>query len=153
MSKLTKNVQQAKDEQFRKLATKTVVCQSLNCPIREHCLRSVLKDYVPEDYIIVKAINLRNPKMQSEDCPQYCPDHPVRMPLGLKQMYYDMPTHLGRAIKNRLIYLLNRKLYYEYHNGRRPVTPDVEAIIRQTLLAAGWQQDPAFDGYVEEYLI
>ena len=35
---------------------------------------------------------------------------------------------------------------------RRPITPDVEATIRQTLLAFGWQQEPTFDGYTEEYL-
>ena len=32
------------------------------------------------------------------------------------------------------------------------VTADVEATIRQTLLAAGWTQEPIFDDYVEEYL-
>lgn len=90
--------------------------------------------------------------MQSEGCPQYCSDQPVRMPLGLKKMYYDMPSRLERAIKNRLISHQNRKQYYEYHSAKRPVTPDVEQLIRQTLLAAGWQQEPVFDGYVEEYL-
>ena len=120
--------------------------------MREHCLRSILKDYVPEEYPVVTAVNLRNPKMQQSDCPQYCPDQPVRMPLGLTAMYHDMPYHLVRPIKNRLIHLLSRKRYYEYHNGRRPVTPDVEATIRQTLLAIGWTAEPAFDDYVEEYL-
>ena len=134
------------------MATKGVVCQSLDCPIREHCLRSILKDYVPEDYPVVTAVNLRNPKMQQADCPRYCPDEPVRMPLGLKQMYYDMPHRQERTVKNRLISLFSRKRYYEYHNGRRPVTPDVEATIRQTLLTSGWQAEPVFDGYVEEYL-
>ena len=32
------------------------------------------------------------------------------------------------------------------------VTADVEATIRQTLLAAGWTQEPLFDSHVEEYL-
>ena len=141
-----------KEEQFKEMSTKTIVCQSPSCPKREHCLRNILKDYVPENYPVVTAVNLGNPKMQNDDCPQYCPDEPVRMPLGLKRMYYDMPGRLERTIKNRLIYLTNRKLYYEYHNGRRPVTPDVERLIRQTLLAAGWQQEPVFDGYVEKYL-
>ena len=153
MSKLSQNAQQAKEEQFREMATKTAVCQSQDCPIREHCLRRILNDYVPENNQVVSVVNLRNPKMQKEDCPRYCSDQPVRMPLGLKRMYYDMPHHLERTIKNRLIYLTNRKLYYEYHNGRRPVTPDVEQLIRQTLLAAGWTQEPVFDDYVEEYLI
>ena len=147
-----KSLQERKD-QFREMATKAAVCQSLSCPIKEHCLRSVLKDYVPENYFVVTDVNLRNPKVQSTDCPQYCPDEPVRMPLGLKRMYYDMPHHLERTIKNRLIYLFSRKRYYEYHNGKRSVTPDVEQLIRETLLAFEWQEEPVFDSYVEEYLI
>jgi hypothetical protein len=140
------------EETFREMATKGVACQSQDCPLREHCLRSILKDYVPEDYLVVTSVNLRNPKMQREDCPKYCPDEPVPMPIGLKQMYYDMPHHLERSVKNRLISLFSRKRYYQYHNGQRPVTPDIEATIRQTLLTFGWTEAPVFDGYVEEYL-
>ena len=147
------NAVNAREEKFREIATKATVCQSVACPVREHCLRSILKDYVPEHYLMVTAVNLGNPRMQQEGCPQYRPDEPIRMPLGLKRMYYDMPHHLERAIKNHLISLFSRKRYYEYHGGRRPVTPDIERLIRQTLLAAGWQQAPVFDDYVEEYLI
>ena len=143
---------ETRETTFRTMATKGAICQSQVCPIREHCLRSILKDYVPERYPIVSAVNLGNPRMQREGCPQYCPDEPVRMPLGLKQMYYDMPHHLERSVKNRLISIYSRKRYYEYHNGKRPVTSDVEQTIRQTLLASGWQQEPVFDAYAEEYL-
>ena len=147
------NAVNAREEKFREMATKTTVCQSEACPIREHCLRSILKDYMPEHYPTVTAVNLGNPRMQTLDCPQYRPDEPVRMPLGLKRMYYDMPHHLERAIKNHLINLFSRKRYYDYHCGRRPVTPDVEPIIRQSLLDFGWQQEPVFDDYTEEYLL
>ena len=152
MSKLSKKLQETQEEQFREMATKGAVCQSQDCPIREHCLRSILKDYVPETYPVVTVVNLGNPKMQQEGCPQYRLDKPVRMPLGLVKMYYDMPHHLERAIKNHLINLFSRKRYYEYHGGKRPVTPDIERIIRQTLLSSGWTQEPVFDSYVEKYL-
>lgn len=142
----------ARDERLREIATKATICQSQSCPIREHCLRCILKDYVPEHYPAVLAVHLGNPKMQTADCPQFCPDEPVRMPIGLKRMYFDMPRHLERTVKNRLISLLTRKRYYQYHGGRRPVTSDVEQLIRQTLLAAGWTQEPVFDDYTEEYL-
>ncbi len=151
-SKLSKIAPEANEAKFREMATKGPVCQSQTCPVRERCLRFILNVYVPENQIVVNDINLRNPKMQKDDCPKFSPDAPVRMPLGLKQMYYDMPHHIERAVKNHLISLFTRKRYYEYHNGQRPVTPDIEATIRQTLLAAGWTQEPTFDGYVEEYL-
>ena len=144
---------QARDDKFREMAKNNAVCQSQNCPVKEHCLRSILMNYVPENYPVVTAVNLRNPMTQKADCPNYCSDEPVRMPLGFKQMYYDMPGRLERAIKNRLINLFSRRRYYDYHCGRRPVTPDVEQIVRQTLLDFGWQQQPVFDDYTEEYLL
>ena len=152
MSKQIGTHTKSREEQFRKMATSGAVCQSEICPLREHCLRSLLRDYVPENYPLVTDVNLRNPEMQKEDCPRYCPDEPVRLPLGLTRMYYDMPGHLERTIKNHLIALFSRKRYYEYHNGRRPITSDAERIIRQTLLTYGWQHEPVFDGYAEEYL-
>ena len=153
MIKKNSTPDKTKEEKFREIVTKAAVCQSQICPMRTNCLRSILKDYVPENYPLVTSVNLRNPRMQRSDCPQYCPSEPVRMPLGLSQMYYDMPRHLERTIKNRLISLFSRKRYYEYHSAKRPVTPDIEATIRQTLLAFGWTQEPTFNSYVEEYLL
>ena len=81
-----------KEEKYREIVTKAAVCQSQICPMQTNCLRSILKDYVPENYPLVMSVNLRNLRMQRSDCPQYCPSEPVRMPLGLSQMYYDMPV-------------------------------------------------------------
>ena len=147
-----KTAPEAREELFREMVKKGSVCQSPSCPRREHCLRYVLKDYVPENYPVVTVVNLRNPRMQRDDCPRYCPSEPLRMPLGLSKMYDVIPSRLARDIKHHLIALFSRKRYYEYHSGRRPITPDVEATIRQTLLAFGWHQEPTFDGYIEQYL-
>lgn len=148
-----REAQMTRDDLFRGFVTKGAVCQSQSCPRREHCLRTILKDYVPENYPVVTVVNLRNPKMQGEDCPQYCPSEPLRMPLGISKMYDDIPSRLARDIKQRLIALFSRRRYYDYHTGRRPITPDIEATIRQTLLAFGWTQEPTFDDYTEQYLI
>ncbi len=153
MSKQASPTQMIREELFRKMAKNGVVCQSQSCPKREHCLRNILKDYVPEQYPVATVVNLRNPRMQDEDCQQYCPDQPVRMPLGISKMYDDIPSRQARDIKNHLIALFSRRRYYDYHCGRRPITPDIEATIRQTLLDFGWQQQPAFDDYTEEYLL
>ena len=74
------------------------------------------------------------------------------IPAGIVTMYYNMPERMERAIKNHLINVYSRKRYYEYHNGTRPLTPDVERYVRQTLKSHGWTEEPAFKGYVEEYL-
>ena len=141
-----------REEIFREKAKSYIVCYSQNCPIRENCLRNILKDYVPDSLIAVTCINLGNPQTQRSDCPKYRHDEPVRMPVGLSRMYYDMPGRLERAIKNHLINVFSRKRYYEYHGGKRPITPQEEQLIRQTLKDFGWEQEPIFDDYIEEYL-
>ena len=90
--------------------------------------------------------------MQQRDCPRYASDQPLRMPYGLSNMYLDMPGRLERTIKNHFIGKYGRKRYYEFHKGTRALEPDVERYIRQTLKTFGWQHDPVFLGYTEEYL-
>lgn len=90
--------------------------------------------------------------MQRSNCPLFRNDEPIRMPIGLSTIYYDMPGRIERAVKNSLINIFSRKRYYEYHNGTRPLTPNVEQKVRQTLKACGWSPKPHFHGYVEEFL-
>ena len=139
-------------EIFAEKADNYPVCFSETCPLREHCLHRILASYKPKDRIYITCVNLLNPQMQGEDCPQYRHDEPVRLPIGLSTIYYDMPSRIERAIKNHLINVYSRKRYYEYHNGTRPMTPDVERYVRLTIKNFGWTQEPNFAGYVEEYL-
>jgi hypothetical protein len=90
--------------------------------------------------------------MQREGCPLFAKDEPVRMPNGLHTIYYNMPGRIERSIKNHLIHAYSRKRYYEYHNGTRPLTPDVERYIREVIKSYGWTEEPQFAGYVEDYL-
>ena len=140
------------EQLFAEKARSYVVCYSNSCPLREHCLRSILLGYVPKDQYITTSINLSHPQMQQKDCPRFVSDQPLRMPYGLSLMYSDMPGRLERAIKNHLISKYSRKRYYEYHNGVRPLTPEVEQYVRQTLKNYGWAQEPQFMGYREEYM-
>lgn len=147
-----KNKPKTREEIFAKKADTYEVCYSSVCPLREHCLHSILSSYVPADRVYVPTVNLNNPKMQRDDCPQFRKDEPIRMPIGLATIYYDMPSRIERTIKNHLINVYSRKRYYEYHNGTRPLTPDVERYVRQVIKNAGWTEEPSFGGYVEEFL-
>ena len=141
-----------REQIFTEKADNYGVCYSTICPLREHCLHSLLTSYKPQDRLYTNCVNLNNPKMQREGCPLFAKDEPVRMPIGLSTIYYDMPGRMERAIKNHLIHVYSRKRYYEYHNGIRPMTPDVERYVRQIIKNYGWTQEPQFGGYVEEYL-
>lgn len=141
-----------KEQLFREKANSYVGCFSDTCPLRAHCLRSQIRPYLPKDNLATTSINLCNPKIQTKNCPMFRSDEPVRMPYGLKNLYHDMPGWMEKAIKHDLIRRYSRKRYYEYHNGTRLITPDIEGILRQVLLAHGWNQEPLFSGYKEEYI-
>ena len=146
------NTPKTREEIFAEKAENYQVCYSTICPLREHCLHSILSSYTPKDRIYIFSVNLNNPNMQRSDCPQFRKDEAIRMPSGLSSIYYNMPGRIERAIKNHLINVYSRKRYYEYHNGTRPLTPDVEHYVRQTLQNYGWMEEPTYNGYVEEFL-
>ena len=140
-----------KEALFAGKAQSYTVCYSQTCPLRDNCLRSILAPYAPKDKLIIPTVNLSADKAQTQECQLFRSAEPRRMPCGLTSIYHDMPTWMERSIKNRLILQYSRKRYYEYHNGTRPITPDVEAVIRQLLKSHGWTQDIQFNAYVEDY--
>ena len=127
-----------REQIFAEKADNYGICYSTVCPLREHCLHSLLTSYMPKDRLYTNCVNLNNPQMQREGCPLFAKDEPVR--------------RIERSIKNHLIHVYSRKRYYEYHNGTRPMTPDVERYVRQIIKNYGWTEDPQFGGYVEEFL-
>ena len=128
------------------------ICLTQTCPLREHCMHYILRTYTPGSYLYTTCTNLNHPLMQTEKCPVYLSDKPVRMPLGLSDIYYDMPARIANPLKQHLIRYFNRRRYYEYHFGRRPITPEHEKYIRQAAIGFGWQQPITFLAYVEDYL-
>jgi len=128
------------------------ICLSQTCSLREHCLRWQLRTYTPKDRRIAACVNLNNPAMQTATCPMYRNDQPIRMPLGISKMYYDMPQRIERSLKKHLIAYFNRKRYYEYHSGYRPVPPAHEQYIRQAIRDYGWTGPYEFNAYIDDYL-
>ena len=128
------------------------VCHTQTCPLREHCLHHLLCSYTPKDRLYTSCTNLNHPLMQTEKCPVYLNDQPVRMPLGISKIYYDMPARIANPLKQLLIHHFNRKRYYEYHFGRRPLPPAHEQYIRDVIARYGWNHPIEFNDYVEDYL-
>ncbi|MDO4985234.1 MAG: DUF6078 family protein [Prevotella sp.] len=147
------NTTKNREEVFKEKADKGYgICHSQTCEQRGHCLHALLCSYVPKDRYYTTCVNLNNPLMQTAHCPAYLSDQPVRMPLGISNIYYDMPARIASPLKQHLIAYFNRKRYYEYHFGRRPVSPAHEQYIRQAAIRYGWQHPIEFNGYVEDYL-
>ena len=128
------------------------ICSSNECPLRQSCLHWMAREYSPKHPFVVSTINLMNPLMQTDQCPMYRSSKPIRMPLGISKMYYDMPRRIEVALKRHLINHFNRKRYYEYHSGYRPLPPEHEQYIRLAALRYGWPHPLEFNGYTEDYL-
>ena len=140
------------EDEIREKARTYPPCFSVSCPLRERCLHSVVVPYIPQQYYVTASINLCQPQAETAECTMFRSSEPVRLPYGLLHIYHDMPSRIERSIKNRLILEYSRKRYYEYHNGKRPITPDVEAFVRQVCRANGWTEDLHFAGHVETYV-
>ena len=126
-----------REQLFAEKAGKSyAVCYSQTCTLRQHCLRWQLSSYLPESRRLATCTNLNNPAMQTETCPMYRNDQPVRMPLGIAKIYYDMPQRIAHPLKQHLI----------------DHFPDHEQYIRQAILRYGWTEPVEFNAYVEDYL-
>ena len=90
------NTPKTREQIFKEKADTYSVCYSTVCPLREHCLHCILSAYTPQDRMLVQSVNLNNPEMQREGCPWFRNDEPIRMPVGLSTMYYDMPGRIER---------------------------------------------------------
>lgn len=44
-----------------------------------------------------------------------------------------------------------RTYYYEYRNGTRLISPDVQEEVRGLFREAGWNEEVHFDSYIEDY--
>ena len=141
------------EEQFREHAKTYLLCFSKQCPLREHCLHSLLNEYANKTNLVVTAsVNLNNPRMQTDKCPHFAKDEPIEMPVGIAPIYHDMPGWMERKIKGSLIDFFSRKRYYMYHNGTLPMPPDVENYVRKTAKDAGWDKELTFAGTVTDIM-
>ena len=142
-----------REEKFAEKADKGFgVCLTQTCPLREECLHWILRTYVPEDRYYTNTVNLNHPLIQTNKCTLYMKDQTVRMPMGISNIYYDMPERIAKPLKQHLIHYFSRKRYYEYHNGTRPVPREHEQHILQAAKNYGWDKPIAFNSYIEDYL-
>ena len=99
----------SREQLFAEKAAKNyAVCHSQTCSLRTHCLRWLLRTYTPQSRRITTCVNLNHPAMQTDACPMYRNDQPVRMPLGIAKMYYDMPQRIAPPLKQHVIEYFNR---------------------------------------------
>ena len=137
---------------FSKKSETYMCCFNSQCPRHADCLRWEVGQYFDPQMHVVRSISPRYEKAADGTCSFFRDRQPQLMPLGMKGFYYDMPAHTARFIKNTLISRYGRTIYYQYHRGDRPVTPDFRQVVESLCQEAGWTQPLHFDGETEDYV-
>lgn len=144
-------MKKAEKELFTEKAKTYVVCYSNECPMRNHCLRWKLGNYVRRDRMVQDCVNLLNPEAETTTCPMFRNDQPVLMKRGMKTFYDEMPQKTAYAIRKKLLSHYGTNNYYRMRNGEMAVTPASQQYIGQVCRNAGWMLPPVFDSSCAEY--
>ena len=149
---VNKKMMEDKEILFRQKAMSYLCCFNAQCPRREQCLRWEVGQYVDPEERTCHCVNPRYRLAQQGQCDLFRDNRPVLMHVGMKEHFYrDMPTHVERQIKARLIGGSCRSTYYKYHSGLRPIDPAMLAVIEEACREAGWTAPLRFDSEVEDY--
>lgn len=128
-----------------------LLCFNDHCPRREQCLRWILKDYVPDDLLIVNAINPGYKNIGADRCSEFKSSEKRRMAIGMTKFYDEMPRKTEQSIRHALELHFGHTMYYLYRRGDRPITPAMQEEIRKICKKNHWEKEPVYDGFREEY--
>ena len=119
--------------------------------MHKQCLRWILKDYVPDDQLIVNAINPRYKKPIGAGCPEFKSSEKRLMAIGMTMFYEEMPRKTEQNIRHALQQHFGHTMYYLYRRGDIPITPTMREDIKKICERYGWKKEPVYDGFSEEY--
>ena len=126
-------------------------CFNDGCTLHEHCKRWQGKDYVSTKPLVTSSVNLTNPHVGGKDCIMFSADERVHMAHGFIGLLNLMPRGAGKKLMDCIIAAYCRTYAYEFRNGTRPITPQMQEEITAVCRHLGWQQPVEFDSYSDEY--
>ena len=130
-----------------------IVCFADQCPMHEDCLRWKVGQHQPTNVSTCLCVSPRYEKALTQDCDLYQCAHKLRFAKGMTQIFTDdMPQKVENYVRTELVKKHNRTYFFEYRNGTRLISPEMQEEIRNLFRRAGWQQEVHFDEYVEAYM-
>ena len=142
-----------KEALLKEKAKHSVVCQHDGCPRHEHCMLWQAGLYVSPNERTIRTVNTRSNMVVKGCCDFFCDDKPVKMYVGMRSLFYEMPDHTKQAIKKRLIALNCRTTFYRYYSGYRPIPPTLLQQIETICHEEGWTAPLVFDGETVDYVL
>ena len=129
------------------------VCFATKCPLKKQCLRWLVEQHIPATRGYYTCVNPHYEGVGTKKCPFYRNSGKVKLAKGMMHIFNnDMPRRVETYVRSKLFNRHCRTYYYEYRNGTRLISPDIQEEIRNLFREAGWDKEVQFDGYVEDYL-
>ena len=121
------------------------LCFNNDCPMAEHCLRRRAAGLAPRELTVAQAL-------ADGQCRYYASTEPVRYARGFKHIY-DMVRKADYTSMRVTITgaLSGCRLYYDYMNGRRALSPEQQEMIRGVFRSYGYDEDVQFDAYEYDF--
>lgn len=141
-----------KEENLRAHATSNLPCFIHECPLHATCLHWMTGQYYNHPGHVITSISPFFPSANTTQCGMYQKDEIVRYAVGMMHIYDIIPYPIACIVKKRLITIFNRKCYYEYRNGTRPIPPYAQQQIARIFNEAGWDGEIRYDDWLEDYL-
>lgn len=127
------------------------MCSLTDCPLAERCLRQLAYCQLKETREVLTVVNPRFCR-PGESCPNRRDSAPVTYACGFTKMQGRMYPAQYKAFKRRLVSCFGRNPFFERRNGKRPLPPKEQEIVKQAARQAGVTAAFEFDSYKSGYL-
>lgn len=128
-----------------------VICTNESCPLREDCMRFIAGSNAPESTEIAMCVMPKT--LKDGHCRLYDKKTVVVMAKGFTTLYDKvMKKDFTRMRKAITQYLHGAKMYYEYKDGRRALSPEQQNWIRNFVKSQGYEWEVKFDHFSESYV-
>ena len=141
-----------KEERFHEKSEHYLHCFNNECPKHLSCLHWLVSQHTVRTSINILSVNPMNPDVKAGNCEMYRENQTASYARGMMHFYDEMTSRQERAIRRRLINAYSRKPYYEYRNGDRPISPEMQQNIARICREEGYTAKPHYDSWEEDFL-
>ncbi len=123
------------------------VCGETGCPQASSCLHQQAYALVMDTREKVTIVNPKLCRNEDGTCKFYASDEPVAYAIGFTQMQQKMLVPQYAEFSELLKTHFGRNPYFDRRNGKLPLSPHDQKIIRKALVSVGLPEDLPFDKY------
>lgn len=126
------------------------LCYNDHCPRHEQCLRRQAALLAPQELTVTRCVTPQ--ALRDGQCPHFASSEPVRFARGFKDIYADVLKRDFTPMRVEITSKLSGcRLYYDYLNGRRPLSPEQQNMIREVFRKHGYDDNVQFESYEDAF--